>query len=344
MSLSHNSPRAKRGRNIALELLEGRQVLSAGMGSTFAIMPGTIDKAGQVASVQFKLDPSQFTAGRQGKIVLGIDVAADTTTGLKPQIVSIRGADGKVAAKIQQSFYSQSLVRSKKLGSPMSSAVLATLPVPKAGQAPMTYSVQVQGLNGTTGKYLVGFYLPGDAAGAGTVTPNDLKTMLSKLGTNPNSSNYSFDADANRDGRITSQDLQFASRNLGAKTMVSPIIDVNLDPATDGPLKSRVTSSRVVRFTGTATPGATITFAEANKNSPGATTKVDAAGKYSINVPLGDGANTFQVTTDDAFGQSIKGQIAPVTYSTNPPKVINTPADLVTLATSQNTVGQNKTS
>ena len=43
-------------------------------------------------------------------------------------------------------------------------------------------------------------------------------------------------------------------------------------------------------------------------------------------VPLGDGSNTFNVTTTDAFGQSITGQIAPVTYSTNPPQVINTPA------------------
>ena len=44
----------------------------------------------------------------------------------------------------------------------MSSAVLATIRVPKAGQAPMVYTVQVQGASETTGKYLVGFYLPGD--------------------------------------------------------------------------------------------------------------------------------------------------------------------------------------
>ncbi len=340
MSFSQGQPRTKRGKQVSLESLEGRQVMSAGMGSTFAIMPGTIDKAGDISSIQIKLDPSQFTPGRRGKIVLGIDVAPDPNSTLKPQIVSIKNANGKIAASLQQSYYTQAIVKSQKLGSPLSSAVLTTLPVPKAGQAPVVYTVQVKGLNSTTGKYLVGFYLAGDVSGAGTVTSTDLKNMLGKLGSNPNSSNYAFDADVNRDGRITSSDVQYASRNLGAKTTVSPIIDVNLDPATDGPLKSRITSSRVVHFTGTATPNASIKFSELNSNSPGATSKVDAAGKYSINVPLGDGANTFKVTTEDAFGQSITGQIAPVTYSTNPPKVVNTPADLTTVATTQNTVGQ----
>jgi hypothetical protein len=334
MSSSKRHPRRKLGQSFSLEPLDERQLLSAGMGSTFAIMPGSVDKAGQISSIQFKIDPSQFTPGRDGKIVLGMDVAADPSGNIKPQIVSIKSVDGRLAAPLHHSLYSASIVKANKLGSPISSAVLATLRVPKAGQAPAVYTVQVQGAYGTTGKYLVGFYLPGDVTGAGTVTAADLQTIVSKLGATPTASNYSFDADVNRDGKISLVDAKYASMNLGAKTTISPIVNVNLDPATDGPLHSRMTNFRNVHFTGSATPGATVTFTEVNNNSPGAVTKADATGNYSIMVPLGDGSNTFKVASTDGFGQTISGQIAPVTYTTNPPQVINNPSQLSTATNS----------
>ena len=56
-------------------------VLSAGQGSTFAIMPGTVTTAGQVSTVNFKIDPTMFTTPKKnGDIVLGIDIAAATST------------------------------------------------------------------------------------------------------------------------------------------------------------------------------------------------------------------------------------------------------------------------
>ena len=54
-----------------------------------------------------------------------------------------------------------------------------TLKVPATGQPAADYTVQVKGLDATTGKYLVGFYLPGDVTGAGTVTQADIKTIKS---------------------------------------------------------------------------------------------------------------------------------------------------------------------
>ncbi len=111
-------------------------------------------------------------------------------------------------------------------------------------------------------------------------------------------------------------------------TKISPVINVNLDPATDGPMHSRITNFNPVRFTGAATPGSTVTFTEINKNSPGATGTTDSSGNFSIMVPIGDGSNTFNVASTDSFGQTISGQISPVTYTLNPPQVINTPADL----------------
>jgi hypothetical protein len=261
----------------------------------------------------------------------------------------VENANGKIAAPLHHSRYTAEVIAAqkaaKKSASPISTAVLVTLPVPKAGQAPGVYTVQVAGMYGSTGNYLVGFYLPGDAQGTGVVNQTSLQTILSELGSTPQTSGtkYTFDADVNRDGRISVADLRYASENLGAKTTVVPVINVNLDPATDGPLHSRITNFKTVHFTGTTTPGATITFSEINKNSPGASATADSSGNYSIMVPLGDGSNTFNVSSTDAFGQTISGQIAPVTYTLNPPQVINTPANLTNTTTATATQGPTTT-
>ena len=317
----------------------GTPGLECGNGQHVRDHAGSVTTAGQSSSVQFKLDPSQFTPGHGGKIVLGIDVAADPNGTVKPEIVSVTNASGRVAASVQHSVYTASIIKAQKAAkkgiTPVSSAVLITLPVPKAGQAPGVYTVHVQGQGGSTGSYLVGFYLPGDVNGDGTVNTTDLQTMMSEFGSTPQQSGtkYTFDADTNRDGRISLADLRVGSENLGASTKVVPVINVNLDPATDGPLHSRITNFNPVHFTGTATPGATVTFTEVNNNSPGATTTADSSGNFSIMVPLGNGSNTFSVSTTDSFGQTISGQISPVTYTLNPPQVINSPAQLTSTTT-----------
>ena len=52
---------------------------------------------------------------------------------------------------------------------------------------------------------------------------------------------YVFDADVNRDGVINNTDLQIARENLGVTTKVSPVVSVNLDPASD-PAANRTTT------------------------------------------------------------------------------------------------------
>lgn len=325
MNPSRKQSRTRRNPLFSIDMLEDRRVLSAGMGSTFAIVPGTIAEAGKSSSVEIRIDPSHFTGGRGGRMVVGIDVAADPNSTVKPSVVGIRGANGRPAAAVQHSIYSQAVVKSAKLGSPISSAVTTVLRTPKAGQEPITYKVDVRSQSDAAGDFLLGFYLPGDANGDGLVDKNDIQAIGSQLGRSTSDDGYSFDADANRDGKINVMDLRIASQNLGAKTTISPVVNVNLDPATDGPMKSRITNHRVVRFTGATSPDATVTFTEVNHNSPGATTVSDATGAYSIDVQLGDGPNTFQVVTADSFGQTINGRISPVTWMANPPTVVNTP-------------------
>ena len=321
MNTSKPMHRVRRRMCAAPEVLEDRVVMSAGQGSTFAIMPGNVTNVGQVSTVSFKLDPTLFTAPKGGKILLGIDVApatpasstsTATSATLKPEIVSITDSSGHVIP-VQHSKYNPKVAKANKLGNTPTSAVLVNVKVPSTGQPAADYSVQVKGLQLTTGQYLVGFYLPGDVAGAGTVTQADLQTIKKDKGLTAMSSKYSFDADVNRDGVINSQDYQAAKKNLGVSTNVSPVVSVNLDPASD-PAADRTTPFSTVGFNGALTPNATISFLD-NSSGVTSTSTANSLGTYSISVPLVTGSNTFSVTTQDGFGQSITGSITPVVYS-----------------------------
>ena len=188
--------------------------------------------------------------------------------------------------------------------------------------------MQVKGLDSTTGTYLVGFYLPGDVAGTGQVTNADLKTIKKDKGMSAENSNYNFDADVNRDGVINGQDLQLAKKAIGESTAVSPVVSVNLDPASD-PAADRTTPYSTVHFAGDTTPGATVTFVDQQSATSTSATADSKTGAYSIMVPLVTGSNTFTVTTMDAFGQSITGAITPVVFSptsaTSPTSPTSTP-------------------
>jgi hypothetical protein len=336
MKSSNELPRVRRRRCLAPELLEDRVVLSAGQGSTFAIIPAAVSTAGKDSSVSFTMSSSLFTAATKmhGKMLLGIDVTAvgqntSSTSNIpanppvEPEIVSVTGSNGK-RIPLQHAHYYRKIARANDLTGvkDLTSAVLLTMPVPASGQASANYTVQVKGLFHTTGQYLLGFYLPGDVAGTGTVTKTDVTSIKSLLGDAATNSNYNFDADVDRAGIINNKDVKLAEENLGASTQVSPVVSVNLDPASD-PANNRTTTYSTVEFAGEVTPGATVTFANQANNNATTTATANSTGDYTILVPLVPGSNTFTVTTKDAFGQSISGSISPVVYS--PTSAANTP-------------------
>ncbi len=209
MYKSKESPRVRRSRCLTPEFLEQRMVLSAGQGSTFAIMPGTVSTAGQLSSIPFTINSSLFTPTKDGKLMIGIDVtpatattstgSAATTSKVSPEVVSVTSSTGQVI-RVQHTPYYPKIAKANHLGKSPSSAVLLTMKVPTTGSD--DYTVQVEGLKHTTGQYLLGFYLPGDAKGTGTVNSADISTIKSMLGDSATSSNYSFDADVNRNGII----------------------------------------------------------------------------------------------------------------------------------------------
>ncbi|MBX6311422.1 MAG: hypothetical protein IRY99_00635 [Isosphaeraceae bacterium] len=306
--------RLRRSQAILLaEALESRSLMTGGAGNTIALTPATVANPNGSATVPFTVSVSNFTAPK-GKLTLGVDVAAPNGSQIHPKIRGIEEAPADAAEASPRSHGGPRQPRLAMIRTPGSTAVLTTVHLAdKAGQK-ASYQATVSALDKTSGRFLLGFYLPGDANGDGVVDQADLQAIRAALGSKVGDDRYNFDADANRDGKINRIDLQYAQKNQGAKTTISPVVTADLDPDSDSGLKDRVTVFPTVHFTGQGTPGATITYSEVNHKAPDVSTTVDEAGHYSLNVALGQGSNTFQVTSVDPFGQTISGTISPVTY------------------------------
>ncbi|MGE3818727.1 MAG: dockerin type I domain-containing protein, partial [Isosphaeraceae bacterium] len=246
-----------------------------------------------------------------------IDVAAAPDSQVKTLISSVDDPQGNTVPQTFRSVYDPTLPRKSVALGAATSAVIT--PVTYRHRNPVEtyeYSVNVEGVEKSTGRFIVGFYLPGDANGDGAVDQADVKAVRAAMNSKAGDARYSFDADANRDGRIGRIDLAFTQQNMGSKTAISPIVSANLDAASDTGIPDRVTTVREVNFNGVASPNASITYTEVRGKTDAVTTLTDSQGNYNISVKLADGPNTFKVTTLDGFGQSITGVIAPVTFST----------------------------
>ncbi|HWE38323.1 MAG TPA: dockerin type I domain-containing protein [Isosphaeraceae bacterium] len=287
---------------LAAEPLESRSLLTGGMGNTFAILPGTIAQAGGTAQVQVTLAPSLFTMPHN-HIELGIDVVAASGSTVQPMVAGVVGSNGPSAKTLH-------LQRSR--GS--YAVIIDTGQLHAAPGQTVTLTVALAAAKGTSGDYLLGFYLPGDVNGNGVVDSTDIQSIKGAMRSKNGDPGYNFSADNNRDGRINADDLTIARKNLGAATLVNPLISANLTPpagASAATTTSRILTTPQAQFTGTATPGATLAFAG---NGQTYTATADAAGNYAITVPLVPGSDTFHVTTADAFGQAISGNLTPVVY------------------------------
>lgn len=294
------------------EAMEARQLLTGGAGNTIALIPQVIDKPGGAATVEVKIDPTVFKASRQGSILLGIDVAPQSTSTAKPRIKSVTLNEGGTTAATN----GRSAVTKTKTVALQREAKSTAVLVPvswntKQASKPIAVRTKIVGQKGTTGNLLVGYYLPGDVNGDGTVDRADIKVINKAMGGRAGDTKYDFDSDANRDGVIDARDKSLAQQNLGASSVVTPVVTADIEKgAIVG--NDRSTTKDSITFSGIATPGASISYVETQNRVPIKAAIVDGTGKYSITVPLAVGSNTFRVTTNDPFGQSISGTITPV--------------------------------
>jgi hypothetical protein len=308
--MSVSNRRRRPSTPIQAEALETRQMLTGGVGNTFALVPATIEQPGGSVEIRFEVGPQHFTRPN-GRVIVGIDVAAQRESQLDPKINTV--------APVQEGVQNDRVGRREDgprvqiQRSRQSSAILATLSRRTGGQnATDRFVVNVGGDKSTQGAGLVGFYLAGDADGNGTVDQKDVSLVRSLVGKTVDSVSYRFDADANRDGRIDGVDMNITRLNRGAKTTLSPVLSSNLDPSTDTEAQDRQTTSDKAIFTGQASAHATVTYQDVTGRAPAVSVKADDAGNYRIELPLALGVNTFRVTATDSFGQTISGQINPV--------------------------------
>jgi hypothetical protein len=241
-----------------------------------------------------------------------VDVVAQSAQNFQPQVTAVKNAEGR-PVHFQHAVYDPHLKRSNAKAGMLTSAVSFPVTVP-TGDAPATYKIEVNGQKFTTGNFLLGFFLPGDANGDGSVTQADMTSTRKLLNLNASQTSYDFYADANRDGRISRADLSLVRKNMGASVTILPVVTSNLNPDSVTVKDTRTTSHQTVNFTGKATPGATIAYTNTTDNNKAQTVTTDDQGNYSVNIPLVPGKNTMTLTTHDAFGQSISGSIDPVTY------------------------------
>jgi hypothetical protein len=319
---THSDKPRRRRAALNPEILEDRCLMTFGAGSMFAVMPGTAT-AGKASQVSFTIDPSHFTLPK-GKFELGIDVTPASGSTVKPVILTVVDSSGR-PIRTTHSVYDPKVQRNNTSAGKYTTAVIAEVGFSKKGSpAPATYTVDVMAQGTTSGNYLLGFYLPGDANGDGVIDQTDIKKIKAELRTNANATNYTFDADSNRDGKISMSDVQIAEQNMGVKTTINPTISANLDPTNDPGLSQGVVKSSPIHYTGVATSGATIVYQGTNQGDKPVSTVTDASGKYSLNVPVDKGENVFKVSSHDAFQQSISGTITPVTYLVTPSKPTST--------------------
>jgi hypothetical protein len=313
MDQAHANPRRPQRARPGGEALESRSLLTGGAGSIFALVPGSVPAAGEVASHTFTLDSDHFDAkGRSA--TLGIDIAAAGGSTLQPRISSVATPKGQ---PLPITYPRGGVLRARGTGSQASvtnGAVLVPVEIPRAADRKVTLSTHVIGEAETSGNYILGYYLPGDTDGDGKVAKADVKAIRKAVGTIVGDTSYSFDADANRDGRIGLNDVQLAQRNVGLSTTITPVISANLDPISDSGVPDRITVYQDVIIEGQGVAGAKLTFAEVDKKTGDVTATVGADGNYQVTLRLAEGKNTFHVTYTDPFGQMIAGNLAELTY------------------------------
>ncbi len=333
MSHSRENTRRKLQSRPSGEMLEDRQLLTGGAGSIFALVPGEVTAAKQPATHTFTINNDDFTLKNRG-VTLGIDIAATTNSKVQPKVAGVVNANGK---PVKITYPLGGVLKAKNASGGIDARNGAVLvPISNVPNQGVSLTTHVTGDGDTTGAFLLGYYLPGDANGDGAVKQDDIKAITSAIGSIVGDDNYVFDADSNRDGRIGMNDLSVARRNLGVSTTIMPVLSANLDPVSDSGTANRETVYQHAVFNGQASPGATITYTEKDGKTPGVTTTAIADGRYQLTLTLAEGSNTFVVTSTDRFGQVISGTIAPVTYTkplvevespTKPPLVATTTTD-----------------
>jgi len=247
----------------------------------FAQLHGTLDGADQQ---RITLAPDDFTLSG-GKALLGFLAQPAPGSSLDPATVLIHDTSGAPM---------QPLVARHNIAGSIDSLVLAELPLG-------TFDVTVTQQSMTSGDYEIDVFLVGDMDGDRSVTLADGAAIRAIFGATAGDGRYEVEADADRNGQITSLDYTYWRRNLDdATTLALLTLDVMISPLDEQPNGSLTTTAAAVDVTGSTLAGQPVVL-----DVNGATSNTNAAldGSFSFQTELALGLNQLVVSVADTFGQ-----------------------------------------
>ena len=329
MGLRHSRKARRRSRSIRLsgfEPLESRTLLAGDAANTFAVFDGSLTQPDEARPIEIAIRPEDF-ALPAGGATLGFLLESAGGSGLDPAPVQIQDAGG---TPVVPQFVAPDLAGNSQ------SLVLADLPYGH-------YRLTVGGEHGTTGAFHLQVLLDGDVNGDRKVDMASGTLIRNIFGSSAGDGHYIVEADANRDGLITSFDYALWRRNLGDTTSLNPLTLVAA--ASPGPSHlpdgTAVTNAAHLSVQGTTLPGVTVALeAGADGQFDEGTTQADAAGHFTLPVTLSEGTNTLLVRAEDGFGQERQVSL-PILLDTHPPTVvIASPSSGLTTNTNVTITGQ----
>ncbi len=246
-------------RSNSCEGLEGRALLATSGLSAFAVLPGQVAAGNQTSQVVLHLGPGELRADQTSTVVVGFVVEAANGSSISPEITRATGPNGPITPISIPNRDNSATDKAAR------QTHLFTRVIPLANQS-QDITLNVAGLNKTTGNYIVEAYLAGDVNGDGTVDATDLNTLNLAYGSRVGQVNYTPGADFNGDGRIGHIDRTLLASNIGAHVVAAPLT-ASATTATPSPIVPLAAASLEVNLVPQAVP--TVSAAPITITTPG---------------------------------------------------------------------------
>lgn len=268
------------------ETLERRQVLSEVVGA-FATFPGVIQAPADTDSVTVHVRRGDFSFV-EGRLTLVFELRAEGGSLFDPGPLTLTRLDDGLA---------RILHRDADADGSLASVLIVSV-------TPGSYRIDFGADDGLIGPYRLHVSLAGDANGNYQVATGDARLIAAHLGRSTSEPGVPRSADVDRDGRVTRNDLLYATHNLGASTRIRPLrVSAQLDSRSD-PERNGIIVRPDILLKGRTHPNARVGIDVANDGTFEATVDTRRPGTFEATVGIPLGRTEILVRATDSFGQS----------------------------------------
>lgn len=282
-----------------LEPLEGRLALS-GIANTIGTAAGTIAAPRTVVPVEIQVDQEDLSPGRN-RTNFGIQVIADSGSGLLPKVLKVEGADGHLLSLQPGS--------TKPTGAGQVQSVAFF-----KDSVPGPVTINLSGIHGTTGGFTVRVYRIGDINGDKRIDVADLKSFSTAYLTVNGDGLYNPAADANVNNFIGQNDGYGLVGNLTPLSKPRPLtVKMSLLPSdqfhggTGLHVSGGLTAKDEVTIIGRTTPGSLI-YSDSGLGDysfTGPALYANANGYFTVTQKLKERLTNTEFKIIDPFGNRI---------------------------------------